>query len=52
MEVKKDKKRLALTSILTLIVTFFLDSFLNYSDADFLIIYLLIYLVANLHLSE
>lgn len=50
--VKKEKKRLALTSGLTLIITFSLDSFFNFGDTDFLIIYLLIYLVANLHLSE
>ncbi|MGL9813282.1 hypothetical protein IGJ45_003209 [Enterococcus sp. DIV0574] len=52
MGVKKGKKRLALTSVLTLIITFFLDSFLTFGDIDFLIIYLLVYLVANLHLSE
>ena len=52
MDKRKDEKRLALTSVLTLIITFFLDSFFKFGDTDFLVMYLLIYLVANLHLSE
>lgn|GEM_PF-5113845 len=50
--VKKDKKRLALTSVLTLIITFFIDKLFYFSNTDFLIVYLLIYMVVNLHLSE
>lgn len=48
----KDKKRLVLTSLLTLIITFVLDILNLISESEFLVLYLLIFLVTNIYLSE
>lgn len=48
----KQKKRLALTAVSTLIVTIILDVSKAIEKTDFLIAYMIVFLFLNLHFSE
>ena len=52
MENKKDKKRLALTSLLTLIISLLLDSIKVLQHTDYIVSYIVIFLFLNIILSD